>query len=43
MLEGALPTEGLITHRYPLAEYKQAVATATDKRTGAIKVVLQME
>ena len=43
MLEGALPTADFITHRYPLGEYKQAVATATDKRTGAIKVVLQME
>jgi threonine dehydrogenase-like Zn-dependent dehydrogenase len=43
MLEGLLPTAGLITHRYPLAEYKQAVATTNDKRTGAIKVVLQME
>jgi threonine dehydrogenase-like Zn-dependent dehydrogenase len=42
MIEGALPTAGLITHRFPLHEYKQAVATATDKRTGAIKVVLEM-
>jgi threonine dehydrogenase-like Zn-dependent dehydrogenase len=42
MRDGSLPTDGLITHRFPLAEYKQAVATATDKSTGAIKVVLQM-
>jgi threonine dehydrogenase-like Zn-dependent dehydrogenase len=43
MLDGALPTAGLITHRFPLHEYKQAVATATDKQTGAIKVMLQIE
>jgi threonine dehydrogenase-like Zn-dependent dehydrogenase len=42
MRNGNLPTDDLITHRFPLDEYKQAVATATDKRTGAIKVVLQM-
>lgn len=39
---GDLPTDDLITHRFPLDEYKQAVATAAAKRTGAIKVVLQM-
>jgi L-iditol 2-dehydrogenase len=43
MLDGTLPTAELITHRYPLREVKEAVATAADKRTGAIKVVLQME
>jgi threonine dehydrogenase-like Zn-dependent dehydrogenase len=42
MHDGSLPTEGLIPHRFPLAQYKQAIATATDKGTGAIKVVLQM-
>jgi threonine dehydrogenase-like Zn-dependent dehydrogenase len=42
MRDGTLPTDGLITHRFPLREYKKAVATAMDKRTGAIKVVLQM-
>jgi threonine dehydrogenase-like Zn-dependent dehydrogenase len=42
MRDGLLPTDGLITHRFPLADYKQAVATATNKRTGAIKVLLQM-
>jgi threonine dehydrogenase-like Zn-dependent dehydrogenase len=41
MRDGSLPTDGLITHRFPLREYKRAVATATDKRTGAIKVVFQ--
>ena len=41
--DGALPTDGLITHRFPLSQYKRAVATATDKRTGAIKVLLDMQ
>ncbi|MCL7452699.1 MAG: zinc-binding dehydrogenase [Anaerolineae bacterium] len=43
MRDGTLPTADLITHRYPLREVKEAVATATDKRTGAVKVVLQTE
>ncbi len=43
MQEGLLPISGLITHRFPFIDYKEAVATATDKRTGAIKVLLQMQ
>jgi threonine dehydrogenase-like Zn-dependent dehydrogenase len=43
MRDGSLPTAHLITHRFPLEEYKEAIATATDKRTGAIKVMFQME
>jgi threonine dehydrogenase-like Zn-dependent dehydrogenase len=43
MRDGALSTDGLITHRFPLKEYKRAVATAADKRTGAIKVLMQMQ
>ncbi|MFQ5932166.1 MAG: zinc-binding dehydrogenase [Nitrospiraceae bacterium] len=38
--EGALSDEGLITHRIPFADYKKAISTAVDKRTGAIKVTL---
>jgi threonine dehydrogenase-like Zn-dependent dehydrogenase len=41
MRGGLFTTDGLITHRFPLKEYKKAVATASDKRTGAIKVVLE--
>jgi threonine dehydrogenase-like Zn-dependent dehydrogenase len=41
--DGRLPTAGLISHRFPLERYKEAVAAATDRRTGAIKVVFQME
>jgi len=43
MHSGTLPTDDLITHRFPLKEYKQAVTAATDKQTGAIKVVFQMQ
>jgi threonine dehydrogenase-like Zn-dependent dehydrogenase len=41
MRDGLLSTDGLITHRFPLEEYRRAIATADDKRTGAIKVLLQ--
>ena len=40
LLQGKLTTEGFITHRFPLGQWRQAVRTATDKRSGAIKVVL---
>jgi threonine dehydrogenase-like Zn-dependent dehydrogenase len=43
MRDGSLPTADLITHRFPLEAYKEAIATASDKRNGAIKVVFQME
>jgi threonine dehydrogenase-like Zn-dependent dehydrogenase len=41
MRDGRLPVADLITHRYPLEAHREAVRTATDKRTGAIKVVFQ--
>lgn len=41
--EGVLTTEGLITHRFPFEAYKKAIATATDKRTGAIKVTFDYQ
>lgn len=40
---GRMRVEDLITHRFPLAEYRQAIRTATDKRrTHAIKVVFDL-
>ncbi len=37
--QGKLAIDGLITHRFPLAEWREAIRTAQDKRSGAIKVV----
>ncbi|MFN7955231.1 MAG: zinc-binding dehydrogenase [bacterium] len=34
----ALTVEGLVTHRFPLARWREAIETTLDKRTGAIKV-----
>ncbi|MFN2130341.1 MAG: alcohol dehydrogenase, partial [Anaerolineae bacterium] len=38
--EGTMTTEGFVTHRYPLARWREAARTAADKRSGAIKVML---
>ena len=40
LLQGRLTAAGLITRRFPLEEWCTAVRTAVDKRSGAIKVVL---
>jgi threonine dehydrogenase-like Zn-dependent dehydrogenase len=37
-----LAVEGLITHRFPLEDWRTAVRTAKDKRSGSIKVVLDI-
>jgi threonine dehydrogenase-like Zn-dependent dehydrogenase len=42
MRRGAIRPDGLITHRFPLSDLRGAVATAMDKRSGAIKVVLMI-
>lgn len=39
---GRLQDGGLITHRFPLAEYRRAIDTATHKKSGAIKVTFVM-
>ncbi len=38
--EGKLRESGLITHRFPFKSLRQAITTANDKRSGAIKVIL---
>lgn len=37
--DGRLGHDEMITHRFPFSQYKQAVATASDKELGSIKVV----
>ena len=37
---GKLTSDGLITHRFPLARWREAVRTAADKRSGSIKVLI---
>ncbi len=39
MRQGKLTADGLITHRFPLSQWRQAVSTALNKRNGTIKVV----
>jgi L-iditol 2-dehydrogenase len=43
MRQGKLVTSDLITHRFPLAEWKHAVAAASNKRYGSIKVVITVD
>jgi 2-desacetyl-2-hydroxyethyl bacteriochlorophyllide A dehydrogenase len=40
--EGKLTADGLITHRFPLADYREAIETATDKSRRSIKVVFDI-
>ncbi|MFQ5854645.1 MAG: zinc-binding dehydrogenase [Anaerolineae bacterium] len=40
--EGKLTADGLITHRFPLADYRKAIETATDKSNRSIKVVFDL-
>jgi threonine dehydrogenase-like Zn-dependent dehydrogenase len=39
MRQDKLTVDGLITHRFPLSQWRQAVSTALDKRNGCIKVI----
>ncbi len=39
MRQGKLTADGLITHRFPISQWRQAVNAALDKRNGTIKVV----
>ena len=40
LLKKKILIDGLITHRFPLEQWRTAVQTASDKNSGAIKVVL---
>ena len=40
LLEKRLVAKELITHRYPLKQWQTAVRTAIDKKSGAIKVMI---
>jgi threonine dehydrogenase-like Zn-dependent dehydrogenase len=40
---GQLTDEGLITHRLGLEDHRRAIATAVDKRSGAIKVTFMLD
>ena len=41
--EKKLSIEGLITHRFGLEQWREAIKTAEDKRTGSIKVMLDCQ
>ncbi|MCB9642128.1 MAG: alcohol dehydrogenase catalytic domain-containing protein [Myxococcales bacterium] len=43
ILEGKISTQGLITHRFPLEQWKQAIQTSVDKRAGSIKVMFDLQ
>jgi threonine dehydrogenase-like Zn-dependent dehydrogenase len=38
--DGRLRHAGMITHRFPFSQHKRAIATAVDKASGSIKVIL---
>lgn len=39
MRQGKITIDGLITHRFPLNQWREAISTALNKRNGSIKVV----
>jgi threonine dehydrogenase-like Zn-dependent dehydrogenase len=43
ILEGRMDPRPLITHRFPLARWQDAIRTASDKRKGTIKVVFDFQ
>ena len=41
MRQGKLSIDGLITHRFSLEQWREAIQTSQDKSTGAIKVIFE--
>jgi Threonine dehydrogenase and related Zn-dependent dehydrogenases len=41
MANGAVTTEGIHTHTFPLDQFAEALATFVERRDGAMKVVLE--
>jgi len=41
--EGLLMDEGMITHRFPFEQYRQAIRTAQEKSSGSVKVMLTFD
>jgi L-iditol 2-dehydrogenase len=41
LARGLLPEDAVVTHEFPLEAYREAVGTAVDKASGAIKVVFR--
>jgi len=41
LADGYLPSDAVITHEFPLEGHRDAIATARDRRAGAIKVVFR--
>lgn len=41
LASGALPIDRVITHRFPLADYREAINVGLDRANGAIKVLLR--
>jgi len=39
--QGRVRVADIITHRFPLAEYEQALATLNDQASGAIKIIIE--
>jgi threonine dehydrogenase-like Zn-dependent dehydrogenase len=42
-LQKKFQSDGFITHRFPLSEWRRALKTASDKRTGSVKVAIICE
>jgi threonine dehydrogenase-like Zn-dependent dehydrogenase len=41
LADGVLPAEAVITHEFGLADHREAIRTALDRRAGALKVVFR--